>query len=117
MEGLRGKDSRGPGAVRGGTARLGDSVTELMERRVLAACERYERLVEAWEELVPADIREHVRIGEWVDGELKVFADSASYVYELRLCSSELLEELRRRCPGWRLRSIRFLCHGHPARG
>ena len=114
MEGLRGKDGRGPGpgAARGGAVRLGDSVKELMERRVLPACERYERLVGAWEVLVPADIREHVRIGEWVDGELKVFADSPSYVYEMQLRSSELLEELRRRCPGWKLRSIRFFSEG-----
>ncbi|MHC4494517.1 MAG: hypothetical protein ACYSYM_01700 [Planctomycetota bacterium] len=34
--------------------------------------------------------------------------DSSSYMYELQLCSSELLEELQQQCPKARLTRIKF---------
>jgi hypothetical protein len=36
-------------------------------------------------------------------------ADSPSYVYELKLCSSELLEELQWQCPKARLTKIKLV--------
>jgi hypothetical protein len=38
-----------------------------------------------------------------------VQVDSPSYVYELQLCSSELLNELQQQCPKARLTRIKFV--------
>ena len=69
-------------------------------------------LVEAWDQILPDPLREHCRIVSIKGGSLKVSADSASYMYELQLCKTELLSELQRLCPGARLYRMQFIMSG-----
>ena len=102
----RTKSGVGRAAKRGSTTSLGDAVRKLMEDSISARQARYESLPDVWSELLPRGLGGHCRLAGVADGLLKVVADSPSYMYELRLCSSQLVEELRRRCPRARIRTI-----------
>jgi predicted nucleic acid-binding Zn ribbon protein len=90
------------------TAKLGDVVEQLMDSRISPRQARFGSVTKVWGQLLPAELRSHCRITEVSDGQLKVLADSPSYVHELRLCSPELLEELARQCPRARIREIKL---------
>jgi hypothetical protein len=68
--------------------------------------ERYDSVGQAWDELLPDNLRSHCRLGGLADGCLKIFADGSSYLYELQLCRTVLLRELQRLCPAARVRRI-----------
>lgn len=91
-----------------GTERLGDVVERVVEREVLPRQVRFGRLVEVWSGLLPRELRRHCRIADISGGQVKVLADSPSYVYELQLCSAELLEEVQRQCPRFGIKTIKF---------
>jgi len=91
------------------TVRLGDLVERLMDNQVSPKHARFGSIAEAWSSLLPDELRRHCKIADISGGQLKVLADSPAYVYELRLCSSELLEELARQCPRAKIRKIKFI--------
>ena len=66
----------------------------------------------ALEGLLPPTMRGHCRLGGVSGGNVKLVVDSASYMYELQLCKSELLMELQRLCPGAGLRRIQVAMTG-----
>jgi hypothetical protein len=68
--------------------------------------ERFDSVAEAWEGLLPDNLRSHCRLGSFSGGCLRVLADGSSYIYELQLCKAVLLRELQRLCPGARVRRI-----------
>ena len=70
--------------------------------------QRCDSLSDAWEQILPAPLREHCRIVAITSGCLKVATDSPSYMYELQLCKIELLKELQRLCPGAVVRRLQF---------
>jgi len=90
------------------TTRLGDVVKQLMENRVSPRQARFEAIAEVWSRLLPAEVHSHCEIADISGGQLRVLVDSPSYVYDLRLCSPELLEELQQQCPRARIKKIKF---------
>jgi hypothetical protein len=82
---------------------------QIMAERIAPQQARFGGVGEAWSEIVPQELFEHCEIVDLTGGELKVKVDSPAYMYELQLCSSELLEELRRQCPRARLKGIKFI--------
>jgi hypothetical protein len=70
---------------------------------------RFGQVAEAWSQLLPAELGGHCEIVDISGGQLKVQVDSPSHMYELQLCSSELLEELQQDCPKARLTRIKFI--------
>ncbi len=67
---------------------------------------RFDSVAEAWEDLLPGNLRSHCRLGSFSDGCLRIIADGSCYLYELQLCRPVLLRELQRLCPGARVRRI-----------
>ena len=65
-------------------------------------------ITEAWDMILPPNLRQHCRVGAITGGTVKVVADAASYMYELQLCKDELLAELRRLCPGAGVRRLQI---------
>ncbi|MHC4572739.1 MAG: DciA family protein [Planctomycetota bacterium] len=100
--GLKGK------RVSKNTATLGDTVRQLMEDRISPRQARFESVARLWSGLLPVELGRHCRLTEISGGQLKVLADSPAYLYELRLCSPQLLKELQRRCPQARIRKIKL---------
>ena len=70
---------------------------------------QFSEVAEIWNRLLPAELCGHCEIIDISGGQLKVQVDSPSYMYELQLCSSELLKELQQQCPRVRLAKIKFV--------
>jgi hypothetical protein len=68
--------------------------------------DRFDSVADAWQDLLPANLHSHCRLGGLTDGCLRILADGSSYIYELQLCKAVLLREVQQRCPGARLRRI-----------
>jgi hypothetical protein len=60
-----------------------------------------------WAELIPPHLAGHCRVGQIERGQLHVTVDSPVYAYEVRLCSPDLLKQIRERCPRLGLRKIK----------
>ncbi|MBN1391276.1 MAG: DUF721 domain-containing protein [Sedimentisphaerales bacterium] len=94
--------------TRDNTVCLGDALSELMTSQVSPRQSRFESIADAWGRILPRELCRHSRIVDVSGGRIKVAVDSPSYMYELQLSSPELLEELDRRCPGTRIKEIKF---------
>jgi len=90
-------------------ASLGQVARQLLDKRISPQQARFSKVFEVWSRLLPAELCGHCEIVDISAGQLAVQADSPSYVYELQLCSTELLEELQRQCPKARLTKIKFV--------
>ena len=90
------------------TAKLGDVVKELMDKQISPRHAIFSSVVESWEQLLPSELGRHCEIVDISGGCLKVAVDSPSYMYELRLCSRQILEQLDEQCPRARVRRIEF---------
>ena len=90
-------------------ASLGQVAQRLLDERISPQQARFSRIIEAWDRLLPAGLYGHCEIVGISGGQLEVQVDSPSYKHELRLCSSELLEELQRQCPRTRLTKIKLV--------
>ncbi len=89
------------------TFRLGEVVSELVERRIEPLWASLGPVLEVWEEVLPEELARHCRIEGAAGGELKVSASSPAYAHELRMCAGQLVAELRRQCPRAKIRSIK----------
>lgn len=94
---------------RGEAVRLGDVTRELMENRISPQQARFGPITEIWNRLLPEELRRHCKIAGFSAGRLKVLVDLPAYMYEMQLCSSEILSELRRQCPRAHIKKIKFV--------
>ncbi|MHC4625593.1 MAG: DciA family protein [Planctomycetota bacterium] len=92
-----------------GALDLGQVAQQLMDRQITPRQAVFSDVVEAWSRMLPAELSRHCEIVDISGGLLKVRVDSPSYLYELQLCSSELLEELQQHCPKARLTAVKFV--------
>ena len=92
-----------------GAVRLGEVAQQVMTEQISPRQSRFGAVADAWLEVVPHELAEHCEIVDVTGGQLKVQVGSSPYMYELQLCSSELLGELRQRCPRARLKRIKFV--------
>ncbi len=90
------------------TARLADSVQQLMKQRIQPARRVFADVTDCWDNLLPDGLRKHCRIVQITNGHLKVQADSPSYLYELKLSGPELLEHMKSCCPSARIKKLDF---------
>jgi hypothetical protein len=88
---------------------LGQVAQQLIDRHISPLQARFSNINNVWRGLLPAELGGHCEIIDISGGQLTVQADSPSYVYELQLCSPELLKELQRQCPKARLSKIKFV--------
>jgi len=89
--------------------RLDQAVRQLVEEQVAPRQAKFSQVADAWGRLLPASLSAHCEIVDIAGGQLDVQVDSPSYLYELQLCSAELLDELQRQCPKVRLTKIKFV--------
>jgi len=89
--------------------RLGDVAKELMENRISPQQARFGPISELWSQLLPDELRRHCKIAGISGSQLRVLVDLPAYMYELQLCSSELLSELQRQCPRAHIKKIKLV--------
>ena len=87
-------------------SRLGD-VLGGMIAPLQAAQKKTAQIEEEWFGIVPSHIAGHCRIQKVEKGQLDVAVDSPVYAYELRMCSRDLLRQMRQRCPRLGLKTIK----------
>jgi len=98
-----------PASNRIDARKLGEALSELIEKEIAPRQVRYAAAMELWCQLLPDELRRHCRVADISRGQMKVEVDAPSYMYELQLCSAELVEQLRRRCPQSRIKGIKFV--------
>ena len=91
-----------------GAVNLGQVAQQLLAEQISPQQAKFSQVDEVWRDLLPAELQQHCEIVDISGGQLDVKVDSPSYVYELQMCSSELLSELQRQCPRVRLTRIKF---------
>lgn len=89
------------------TVRLDNAVQQLLDGRFSPRQARFDLVAETWSRLLPAGLSRHCDIIDISRDRLRVQVDSPSYLYELQLCSTELLKELQR-MPAARIKKIKF---------
>lgn len=94
---------------RANAKRLGDVVDRIMQRSVHPSQKRLSPVVEAWSSTVPPGLAPYCRVKGVVGSELRIGVDSPVYLYELQLCSQDLLEALQEKVPRVGLRRIKFI--------
>jgi hypothetical protein len=83
-------------------------VQKLLAEQISPQQAKFSQIDDVWRDLLPAELQRHCEIVGISGGQLDVKVDSPAYVYELQLCSSELLSELQQQCPRIRLTRIKF---------
>lgn len=91
------------------TVRLGDVTKQLMDNRISPQQARFGPIAELWNRLLPEELHRHCKIAGISGGQLNVLVDLPAYMFELQLCSSELLSELQRQCPRANIKKIKFV--------
>ena len=89
--------------------RLGDLVNSVMERSIKPGQKRLGPVAEAWLAIVPPGFAPYCHVKGVVRSELRIGVDSPVYLYELQLCSQDLLKALQERAPKAGLRRIKFM--------
>ena len=92
-----------------GAVTLGECARELMENRISPQQAKFGLVADVWSQLLPTELGLHCKIADISHGQLKVLVDSPPYMYELQLCSSELVGELQQQCPRAHIKKIKFV--------
>ena len=95
--------------ARENTKRLGELVETLMEKSIKPGQRHVDPVCAAWLDIVPPGFAAYCRIKGLVRSELRIGVDSPVYLYELQLCSQDLLKALQERVPKAGLRRIKFM--------
>ncbi len=83
------------------TALLGQPMAVLMKYVLAKKVRQLGKLAEIWDELIPADIREHTALDGFARGVLTVIVDSAAHRHQLQtLLAGGLERELKARFIG-----------------
>ena len=77
--------------------RLGFDVDKYVNRRQ-PELNKNATIMEAWRQLLPAQLYEHCSVDRIVSGNLYIEVDTGAYMHELQMMSSELVEQLQRLC-------------------
>jgi hypothetical protein len=86
--------------------RLGDVLGRVIEP-IRAAEEQTGQVERQWAQVVPPHMAGHCRIRGIERGQLQVAVDSPVYAYEVRMCSHDLLAQIRQRCPRLGIKKIK----------
>ena len=87
---------------------LGEAAGRIFEKEISPKHARYEKISHIWEELLPRELAKHCWIDNFVGGQLQVKVETPAHLYELKMCSESLLEELNRNIGGARIRKIKL---------
>ena len=88
--------------------KLGDVLYEFMDNKISPRRDTLSSVDKLLDRLLPQYLRHRCSVAGVTGGQLEVHVDSAAYIYELTLRSSELLEQLRRHSLNVQIKKIHF---------
>jgi hypothetical protein len=86
---------------------LGQAVADYLQSNVEPKQSVSARLIKVWDALLPTELAQHCRLDSLKGSVLTVSVDAPVYMHELRLCSGEILSQLRDLCPAARIKKIK----------
>jgi hypothetical protein len=86
---------------------LGEEAVELFNRDIRKRFDKFGKLGEAWQSLVPPMFQDHTYLCSFVRGTLTVNVDSSAHLYELRqLLAAGLMDQLLFACRSAGLKKV-----------
>jgi hypothetical protein len=89
--------------------KLGVIADRFLTECVIPKQARFSSLEKSWLEILPSELAAHSSIQGLSAGQLMVRVDSPSHKYEMQLCSSEILQQLKVSCPAARIEKIKII--------
>jgi hypothetical protein len=89
--------------------KLGDVVNRLLEQKIIPEQNKFNKLNQCWNEILPAELAEHSTVEDITAGQLIVKVDAPSYRYELQLCSADVLKQLQFRCSAVHVKRMKIV--------
>jgi len=102
------KDIAGRQRYRGGPKRMAEVVNELMSRRGYAQVQSSAACADAWRAAAGSALAAHTVAGNVRRGVLEVFVRNSAVVQELTFRKKQLIAELTRLGPEFKVRDLRF---------
>jgi hypothetical protein len=87
--------------------RLDSLITDFMENVIEPKHERFQKISDVLGHFIPSGIYEHCRIDSISEGQLNIYVDSPSYMYQLQLYSADILSQLKRCCPQYHIKRLK----------
>jgi predicted nucleic acid-binding Zn ribbon protein len=94
-------ESRGPRAI-------GDILAEVMARGDFARARSEDAYQSAWQESVGETVAAYTRTGRLNRGTLEIIVANSMLVQEFTFQKADLLDKLKRKLPGEKIRGLRF---------
>jgi hypothetical protein len=89
--------------------KLGAIADRFLTQCVIPKQARFRSVEKTWFEILPPELAAHSSIQGLSAGQLIIRVDSPSHKYELQLCSSEILPQLKASCPAARIEKIKII--------
>lgn len=102
------KDIASRQRYRAGPKRIGDAVNDLMARRGYAQVQSSASCAKAWRAAAGPALADHTVAGKIRRGMLEVFVRNSAIVQELSFRKKQLIAELTRLAPEFKVRDLRF---------
>lgn len=84
------------------------SVVDIYVKEKLWGSKRRAAAVDIWAELVPAELAEHCRLVGLSRGQMQIEVESGPFMFQMQAFSSQLLAQLRQKCPGAGIEKIKL---------
>jgi len=108
ITGYRKKTKRNP------VDRLDVVINKVLEGDISVKQKKISPVIDAWEDILPPELKDHSQIQEFKGNILWVKIDNPTYLYNMQTLKKELLAELQRLCPASRIADIKFNINGSP---
>ena len=89
--------------------RLAESVRHIMEEHFEPMMRKNDSVMENLQRILPEELKEHCRLEQITNGQLKIKVDSSACLFSAQLASNKLLEQLQQDCPRAGIRKVRFV--------
>jgi hypothetical protein len=92
-----------------GPARLAEAIRQIMQQQIEPMVQKNGGISRIWNQILPDELKEHCRLEQITNGQLKVKVDSSAYLYSARLISRQLVEQINRDLPRAQIKSVKFV--------
>ena len=87
------------------TKKLGAQI-EIYLNEKRAGLKKNTLVVDSWRQILPAELQDHCTLAGISRGTLLLEVDPGPYMHEMKIMNTELLNEIRDRCPGAGIKRI-----------
>jgi len=90
------------------SVRLGETLMQVMEKKITPAANKSNVLQDAWLKVVPEHMKTFCSLEKISQGKVHIKVCSPSHLFEMRMYRDDLIQKLNEICPVAKVRQIRF---------